>query len=112
MLEKNNSDESWKNSIQLINQCPVCGSKYKKDSAKLYANKKKASFVHMACGKCGSYFAAMIMNLGKGTSTVGMITDLNYSDIRKLHNSEAISVDEVIEGHKLISKEFHKFLSK
>ncbi|MEK7681116.1 MAG: hypothetical protein AAB348_03690 [Patescibacteria group bacterium] len=103
MLAKNNSDESWKNDIQLISQCPVCGIKYKNDSAKLYAGKKNANFVHITCHRCGSYFMAMVMNLGRGTSTVGMITDLSFLDIKRLYSRESITVDEVIEWHKLLS---------
>ena len=45
---------------------------------------------------------AMIVMLGQGLSSVGMITDLSYADVERLHRSEAISLDEALEGVRFV----------
>ena len=45
---------------------------------------------------------AMIVMLGQGLSSVGMITDLSFADVERLHRVEPISLDEALEGVRFI----------
>ena len=45
----------------------------------------------------------MIVMVGHGLSSVGMITDLNFNDIRHLYKTEPISTDEMIGGYEAIN---------
>lgn len=87
----------------MINQCPVCERDYKSGAAKVFADSPRAKFLHFTCHNCGSHFMAMIMLMAKGAGTVGMVTDLNFSDTKKLHAAKAITLDELIEGHRFIN---------
>lgn len=96
----------WEQSLKMIGACPICGKPYGPGRVKILKREQNARLTHIACASCGGYFMAMIMRLGKGTSTVGMITDLNFDDAKKLMAKAPISIDEAIEGYKFISTKF------
>lgn len=68
----------------------------------MFAKTSNASMVHITCGKCSSFFMAMVISFGPGLSSVGMVTDLSCEDARRLHKSERLTVDELIAGHLFI----------
>ncbi len=109
MLAGSKKSDAWNKNLKLISHCPVCGHNYKVETAKVFANKSKAKFVHFTCGHCQSHFMAMIMTMSKGMSTVGMVTDLSFKDVKKLHKMSPLTIDETIEAHKFInSPDFFK----
>lgn len=103
MLPSNKKADSWRKTLKLISHCPVCGKDYKAEAGKLFKNESDARFIHFTCNHCKSHFMAMVMVMPKGTSTVGMVTDLSLKDVEKLHKMLPISVDEAIEAHKFIN---------
>ena len=103
MLPNNKKSDSWRKTLKLISHCPVCGKDYKAEAGKLLKNESEARFVHFTCHHCQSNFMAMVMMMPKGTSTVGMVTDLSLKDVEKLHKMSPITVDEAIEAHKFIN---------
>lgn len=100
---KNSSD--WQEALKMMNHCPICNSEYRKEQARLFAHHQNAHLVHIKCPRCGSYFVAMIMMLGPGLSSVGMVTDLSYDDVLRLHQTEILSVDDLIDGHEILQSQ-------
>ena len=108
MLPNNGKPDSWRKTLKLISRCPVCNHDYKSEEVRLFASGGEAKFVHFTCSSCNGYFMAMVMTVSKGVSTVGMITDLSFADLQKLHKISPLSIDEAIEGHQFInSSDFH-----
>jgi len=103
MLPNNGKDDSWRKTLKFISRCPVCGQDYRSAAGKLFLNESEARFVHFTCDHCRSHFMAMVMMMPKGTSTVGMVTDLSLKDVQKLYKMPPLTVDETIEAHKLIN---------
>ncbi len=101
-----NNPESWREALKFINRCPICSSSYKVETAKLFAKTDTASLVHLTCSSCSSYFVAMVIVVGQGLSSVGMVTDLSYDDARRLYAAPALTTDELIEGYTELNKEF------
>ncbi len=99
----NKKADSWRKNLKLISHCPICGCDYKSEAGKIFIKDIDARFVHFTCQHCQSNFMAMVMMMPKGTSTVGMVTDLNLKDVQKLHKLSPITVDEAIEAHKFIN---------
>jgi len=110
MLDTDKSQDSWKNALKFIGNCPLCNAKYKQGNAELFDKNETANLVHIICHKCKINFVAAIFLLGQGISTVGALTDLNLADIKKVHGQDSVTVDEVIELHNLLKKQ--NFLSK
>lgn len=95
--------ESWREALKFINRCPICSENYETDKAQLFAANETASLIHIACQKCQSYFVAMIVMVGHGLSSVGMVTDLSFDDICRLYKTEPITTDEMIKGYQAIN---------
>jgi len=102
MLTNKGKQGPWGKTLKLINQCPICSHDYKSEPANLFAHKANAQFIHITCDNCKISFMAMIMTLGKGVSTIGMITDLNFHDAKRLHECPPITIDDAIEAHELL----------
>jgi hypothetical protein len=102
MLTPRPSTDSWREALKFINKCPICSSSYALEEARLFGKHDSASFVHLTCPTCQSYFVAMIVMLGQGFSSVGMVTDLSLGDAERLYAAEPITVNEVIGGFKVI----------
>jgi hypothetical protein len=99
--------DSWKQALQFINKCPACSAAYDVERAELFAKYDQACLVHQTCPTCRSYFIAMIVSVGHGLSSVGMVTDLNLEDAKRLHGSEPINLDEALEAYEVLqSKKF------
>lgn len=114
MLTPRPSTDSWREALKFINKCPICSSSYTLEEARLFGKQDGATFVHLTCPSCQSYFVAMIVMLGQGFSSVGMVTDLSLADAERLYRSEPLTMNEVIGGFKLIqnSKIFNSLILK
>ena len=106
--------ESWREALKFMGTCPICQAKYDSADAKLFAKQNNANLVHITCSACGSYFIALVMVLGQGISTVGMVTDLNFDDARRIHNLEPLTADDIIDGYQTIKQQnfINNFSSK
>jgi hypothetical protein len=92
--------ESWREALKFINRCPICSSLYDTNDAKLFSRNETATLVHLTCNKCSSYFVAMVLLMGQGVSSVGMITDLSFDDVKRLYNTQPFTTDEIIDAHE------------
>jgi len=97
--------ESWREAMKFMARCPVCGKTYDVTKAKLLAQNGGANLVHIICKNCSSAFMAFILTMGNGLSSVGMITDLNFEDVKRLYKTEPLTLDELITVHELIKKD-------
>jgi len=105
-MPPSNNSESWREALKFINRCPICATSYKEEAARLFAKSETASLVHLTCPNCQSYFVAMIVVVGQGLSSVGMVTDLSFEDARRLYAAPAITTDELIEGYTELNNTF------
>ena len=96
--------DSWREALKFINRCPICSSVYNASSAKLFSRSDQATLVHLTCTNCASYFVAMVLLVGQGVSSVGMVTDLSFNDVKRLYQSEPLTTDEMIEAHEELQK--------
>ncbi|MDO8625925.1 MAG: hypothetical protein Q7K39_00500 [Candidatus Magasanikbacteria bacterium] len=91
-------NDAWREALKIISRCPVCSTIYNQEDARSFAYEEKAALVHLTCRHCQGFFLAMVVKLGVGLSSVGMVTDLNYIDLKRLHAAGTIEIDELIEG--------------
>lgn len=106
MLAKNNRGESWLEALKFIGNCPICNHRYEVNRAKLFAKHETASLVHIPCSKCSSNFIAMVVVMGQGMSSVGMVSDLSFTDAKQLYKTAPLTVDEIIDGYKFFKKNY------
>jgi len=105
--------DNWREALKIISRCPICSENYRTEEAKVFAKNETASLIHITCHNCQSSFVAMVVMLGHGLSSVGMVTDLSYDDVQRLQKALPITTDEMIEAYKQMNqKEFLNFAIK
>ncbi len=100
MLVNKSDDTSWQEVVKFMTKCPICNKNYEKETAQLVKRKGNANLVHITCSSCRGHFMAMVLHMGQGLSSVGMVTDLNFQDAHKLHAAKPITLDEILIGHE------------
>lgn len=95
--------ESWREALKFIGHCPLCDARYATEKAQAFLKQDTLNLIHLTCAECKSGFIAMVIVMGQGLSSVGMVTDLTCADAKRLFKTETITIDEVIEGHKFIN---------
>ena len=87
---------------RLLQNCPICGKKYVPWKAKIVDSADEAELMFIECGNCYGSVIALVMAMGPVISSIGLITDLNFSDLIYLKNSEQISSDNLLELHNIL----------
>lgn len=95
--------------IKLMKGCPLCKRDYTIDALEIVEEGTGTHLVHLTCTHCKNAMLALIVVSKLGMSSVGMLTDLNAPDARRLHNKDAIGEDMMLGFHDYLtthSKEF------
>lgn len=87
--------------LRLMNQCPVCKGAYREDRKNILEERGEAHLVHITCLHCRNSIMAVIVTTQLGLSSVGMLTDMNASDVSRLHHQDRLSEDELFAFHEL-----------
>ena len=95
---------TWQEALKFINKCPICGANYAPERAQVVSQENAANLVHISCDACRGNFLALVVVTGRGISTVGMMSDLTFDDIGKMHDTEPIGIDELIDGRYFINQ--------
>jgi len=87
----------------MISFCPLCETNYNPMEARVLGEKEDGHLLHIRCKKCWNSILALVLVSNAGVSSVGLITDLTYDDVRKFSMSEAtVTTDDVISIHQLL----------
>lgn len=88
--------------IKIMKECPVCQGKYSAKQAKIVEERGEANLVHITCPHCSNSVLAVIVVSNLGMSSVGMLTDLDEKDAKRLRNKQSVSEDELLGFHTLL----------
>jgi hypothetical protein len=99
------SNNLFNESIRLLATCPVCHKQYAQTNAKIVDEVDDAHLLHVRCSRCSSSVLAIIFTTGFGITSMGILTDLNSSDLGKFREWKAIGQDEVLELYQYLRKE-------
>ena len=98
--------------FKIINQCPVCNTRFSAGSSRLLADKGEGHLVHLNCKKCLNSVVAVIRFEPHGITSMGMVTDLTYDDVLRIKDGEPVGVDDIIEAHEMLGEpDWQKYLT-
>ena len=86
--------------VKIAAYCPFCEADLNPVKAKIVDNSADMNLIHIQCNKCFGYIIALVLKTEQGLSSIGLITDLNYTDVYRFIDKPAISADEVINIHQ------------
>lgn len=88
--------------MRVVRVCPACQASYYPWQAQVLEERQEAHLIFVECQKCGSGQVALIITSAVGISTLGLVTDMTPSDVVKFTNGELVSVDDVMDIHRLL----------
>lgn len=86
-------------SLRLISYCPICNTHYNPMSAQVLEEREDAHLIFVECRKCGSSIVALVLMVGIGISSVGLVTDLTSEEVLKFRRRDGIRTDDVLAVH-------------
>ena len=88
----------------MISFCPLCETNYNPMEARVLGEKEDGHLLHIRCKKCWNSILALVLVSNAGVSSVGLITDLTFDDVRKFSGRDtSVTTDDVISIHQLLS---------
>ena len=90
---------------KFFGNCPICNKKFM--IANVVSLKKLGAMqtFYVECGKCASSVVlAVVKNIPGAVTTVGMLTDMKYSDINRMKDIDPLTWDDVLEMHAFLEK--------
>jgi len=90
--------------LQAIIRCPVCNKKYRPAKMLVLDEDEKRTTLHLSCTDCGAS-SMVFVSLGQfGVVSLGILTDLEQSEARRVFFGQAVSSDQVIEAHQFLKQ--------
>lgn len=83
--------------------CPSCSLTLGK--GKILQGKGGAQLSHYTCKECAHHCISLIFRTQLGLSSVVLVTDLSFEDVRKMKDNDVISSDEVLGLHQLLKND-------
>ncbi len=108
-VPSNHSSPFFDEGVKLISYCPLCESSYNPREARVLGEKEDSHLLHIQCGNCANAIIALVLISSVGVSSVGLVTDLGYDEVNRFKEAPAVSTDDVIETHHLLTDEENFF---
>ncbi|HEX7586426.1 MAG TPA: hypothetical protein VF390_02230 [Patescibacteria group bacterium] len=104
MKRKNLSGSRHSSSADVLVRCAVCNSGFDKSGLVTLEEQNQKTTLHVTCAKCGTASIIFLSISQSGVAGLGVATDLNTEEAIRMFGREAVSADEVIDMHQLMSK--------
>ena len=96
--------------LAFVLHCPICSHKYHAERTSIIeardtdSQENSQMLVHTECEHCKSSVVFSIALDGPEIFSIGMVTDLTAADAIRFRDSEAITIDQVLDFHSFLSK--------
>jgi hypothetical protein len=92
------------NSADILARCTVCNSSFDQSSFISLEEKEQKTTFHVTCAKCSTSSIIFLSLSQSGVAGLGIATDLDKEEAVRMFGRDAVSADEVIDMHQLMSK--------
>ncbi|MBU1118438.1 hypothetical protein KKH43_00980 [Patescibacteria group bacterium] len=104
--DKNPDGQNPQNgNARFASACPMCGTEYAPEEARVVSEKEGAFLIHTNCKKCRCSVVATLVANQMGVSSVGLITDLTYEDVIKFKDGSDITADDILRVYTVLSED-------
>lgn len=88
--------------LKALIHCPVCSKEYRPARMLLLDEADRRSTLHLTCESCHASSLVFVSLSPIGAVSMGLLTDLEQSEAKRLFTSEPISSDEVLQVHQYL----------
>ncbi len=96
--------------LKLMKNCPMCKNEYTREAVELVEEGVGSHLVHVTCGICHNALLALIVVSRLGMSSIGMLTDLDAPDAKRLYRKTALGEESVLGFHDYLKKHSKEFI--
>ena len=89
--------------LNLLAKCPNCGRKHSNSKTHILKQKSGMTTLHITCGHCNVSVLVLASEGPMELLSIGMMIDLNEEEVERFISMSSVTVDEVIEVHKLLT---------
>ena len=93
----NHSNNLPEEGIKIVSHCPVCHLQYNPVEAKILGEIDNAHLIYIKCQNCSAAVLALISTNHFGISSIGLLTDLDGSEVLNIKNREAVDASDVLD---------------
>ncbi len=94
------SSENKDKAVHHFSECPLCSHKYGNARMVMVQQDDDRTGFHITCPKCRVSVLVFLANGQMGTISVGMVTDLDRSEVRGLLRGDVISPNDVLRQYE------------
>lgn len=84
--------------------CPVCRNEYQLAKMLVVESDGRRSTLHLTCDQCGISTLVLASFNQWGAVSLGVMTDLEAGEAKKMLESEPVSTDEVLSVHRFLKE--------
>lgn len=96
--------------IKIMKNCPMCKNEYTRDALELLEEGIGTHLVHLTCMICNNALLALIVMSRLGMSSVGMLTDLDAPDAKRLYRKSPLGEESILDFHDYLKKHSKEFI--
>jgi len=89
--------------LDFLSKCSFCGGDFNADKLTVLEEKPQKTILHATCPQCQTSSIFFLSNNQAGIVTLGMVTDLDETEVAIKFSSQAVNADEVLDAHQFIS---------
>lgn len=90
--------------LQSLISCAVCNKKYQPAKMLVLDEDEKRTTLHLSCGACNASSIVFVSTGQFGVVSLGMLTDLEQGEAKRVFRGEPISTDQVLEVHQFLKR--------
>lgn len=98
--------------IQLIQECPLCGKKYLPVNIRTVSESDSGTLLYFSCSNCLGGLVATVVDAPFGLIGSGLVTDLQFEEIKKFIRGDKVTEDDVLAVHTILGKKGSKDIIK
>ncbi|HCP08989.1 MAG TPA: hypothetical protein DIT25_04295 [Candidatus Moranbacteria bacterium] len=98
-MAKNKKDNS-----DFMSKCSFCGGEFGAQEMTVLEEKEQKTTLHATCRECKTSALFFISNGQAGLLSLGVATDLDKEEVKNKFSRFAVTADEVIDAHQLVSQ--------
>lgn len=95
-------ESQYQEAILPVSHCPMCEGVCPSESARVLGEGDGRRLTHIRCDRCSNTTISLTQTSSTGTSSVGLITDLDYNEVERFKEAPSVSTDDVIDVHRLL----------
>jgi len=90
--------------IDILAKCASCGEGFNREDFSILEEQEQKTTFHITCSKCCTSSIIFLSASANGIVGLGLATDLDRKEAEKMLGQDAISADEVLDAHQMMSE--------